>query len=1205
MLSSRASELKIGSQHNVTRSSCNSTFTSRAFRTNVVVLINKLSGRNAPRFIPLLLGIAITLCLANGVYAAVIDYEVPHLSQQVYPDCGESACGPTSMAMVINYYYPSSTVSGYDIYHMGTQTYRYLDGNAGAPAVGYRNVGFSDYFPDTGLTSVPQDYRQFYPQGSWGCATGVPSCHFAGLASSEGAAERVLEYWGGHAAYVGGGAAGIERLVSEIRLGPLLLNVSEANGIAVDGHWVVLRGYDDGNTADYGNDTWYVNDPYSVRGNRGLTYDDLVRISKGNILVYSPDESLTDPQRQYAVLVDNGFIQNIHPSTAGAFEVGVWNPQVDTFEPSDLSITDGNGDHIWLEYYHFMAGDWIYPTIDGQAVRWTPDLPVPGRYAVIAIYNPDSGQRAVSYEVRDGEDRLLGSQDVDQTIGPLINGNGTIGAFNLTSDCYVVVRSMPAGCNADVVRFDYIGPSSVEPPQFDDALQWLRTSQKPDGSWSGSTGITALVLLSFFNAGYLPPTDTIDTDGDGTPDLQEGMAYLAAHFDATTGHFYGDGIYICYDTALCMLAYIAADRGSGTTQHRNVITQAKEYLLSVQSDDDITNRYYGGWGYPRDGVADLSNTQWVVMALDAAYDYLGLTKPSPSVGGTWTNKLLQFLDHCQRMDGGFEYREGDWNYSAGSTSAAGLWSLLLAGLHQPEARITAVQNWISDNYTLDENPGRGSTGLYYYYATLAKAFTMAGWSTITDATGNAHNWYAELKDKLEGLQHADGYWVNSNSGLWEGTKDLCTAYALLALQTQQLPTGQQLSWVLTLHSPGDLHVYDPAGRHVGVNEEFGGIDEDIPGSTYEISATGEQIITLTLLQAGTYRIEIVGTGNGSYTLESEAYQDTLLVSSKSLPGTLILGQVQATTATLTSMEGALTVFIEALQAVPSGLVATPGNAVVEISWNGFQESGFDLAGYNIYRSTASHAGYSRVNDSLIVSTSYNDSGLINDTTYYYAVTAVSSTAEETPYSREISATPVANQPPQVNVLAPVAGEVITGTSYRIQWEASDPDGVSDELTVDIKFSSNSGASWTTVASGEDNDGLYEWDISDLISGGAYVIRVTATDSLGASISATSGVFAAGVFSGNVIVAPNPATGAGVVFFYTLPEGTTAASLMIFNITGRLLFEAPLNVETSRFPTAGTWRPADQEGNWLANGPYVYVLIADGRAIGQGKMVIQQ
>jgi len=94
-------------------------------------------------------------------------------------------------------------------------------------------------------------------------------------------------------------------------------------------------------------------------------------------------------------------------------------------------------------------------------------------------------------------------------------------------------------------------------------------------------------------------------------------------------------------------------------------------------------------------------------------------------------------------------------------------------------------------------------------------------------------------------------------------------------------------------------------------------------------------------------------------------------------------------------------------------------------------------------------------------------------------------------------------------------------------------------------------------------------------------------------------------SGPVICGPNPVRDTGAAFFYTLPERTSTANLMIFSATGRLVFETPLDEDSSRFPSAGTWNPVDRDGVPLANGPYVYVLVADGKLIGRGKMVIQR
>jgi len=91
----------------------------------------------------------------------------------------------------------------------------------------------------------------------------------------------------------------------------------------------------------------------------------------------------------------------------------------------------------------------------------------------------------------------------------------------------------------------------------------------------------------------------------------------------------------------------------------------------------------------------------------------------------------------------------------------------------------------------------------------------------------------------------------------------------------------------------------------------------------------------------------------------------------------------------------------------------------------------------------------------------------------------------------------------------------------------------------------------------------------------------------------------------VNLGPNPIPSGGCVFWFSIPDYSASASLKIFNIAGRLLFETPLDVSSTRFPDAGTWNPVDQDGVPLANGPYVYVLIADGKVIGQGKMVIQR
>jgi len=93
-------------------------------------------------------------------------------------------------------------------------------------------------------------------------------------------------------------------------------------------------------------------------------------------------------------------------------------------------------------------------------------------------------------------------------------------------------------------------------------------------------------------------------------------------------------------------------------------------------------------------------------------------------------------------------------------------------------------------------------------------------------------------------------------------------------------------------------------------------------------------------------------------------------------------------------------------AAPTGLSAAAGNASVTLDWATNSEP--DLAGYNVYRSTTSGSGYAKVNGALVTSSAYTDSGLTNDTTYYYVVRALDTSNNESANSNQASATPTAS-----------------------------------------------------------------------------------------------------------------------------------------------------------------------------------------------------
>ncbi|HUK26184.1 MAG TPA: choice-of-anchor D domain-containing protein [Terriglobales bacterium] len=73
---------------------------------------------------------------------------------------------------------------------------------------------------------------------------------------------------------------------------------------------------------------------------------------------------------------------------------------------------------------------------------------------------------------------------------------------------------------------------------------------------------------------------------------------------------------------------------------------------------------------------------------------------------------------------------------------------------------------------------------------------------------------------------------------------------------------------------------------------------------------------------------------------------------------------------------------------------------VTLSW----EESSSVAGYYVYRGTQSGGPYSRLNSSAVPTTSYTDSTVQGGQTYYYVVTSVDSSGNESSYSGEVSAT---------------------------------------------------------------------------------------------------------------------------------------------------------------------------------------------------------
>jgi squalene-hopene/tetraprenyl-beta-curcumene cyclase len=319
------------------------------------------------------------------------------------------------------------------------------------------------------------------------------------------------------------------------------------------------------------------------------------------------------------------------------------------------------------------------------------------------------------------------------------------------------------------------------------AVNFLKDSQQKDGGFSpkiAGPGITAVAVAALIRNGVSPQE----------PVVAKGLKFLETQ-TKEDGGIYSKGL-ANYTTAVALMALKEANKNG---KYDDVIKRASEFIKNIQHVEDDLNQ--GGFGYDKKGRPDLSNSAFSLEALLAA----GLSKDDPAV-----KKALKFIGRCQNLPGEFndqpfakkttEDDKGGFTYdphmsdknpnktatgglrSLGAMTYSGLKSFLYAGVSKDDARVKAAVGWARQHYTLEENPGMGKAGLYYYYHTFAKAMDAFGEDLFEDAKGKKHDWRLELFQALQKQQQANGSWRNMGERTFaEDNPDLSTAFALLSL----------------------------------------------------------------------------------------------------------------------------------------------------------------------------------------------------------------------------------------------------------------------------------------------------------------------------------------------------------------------------------------------------------------------------------------
>lgn len=334
-------------------------------------------------------------------------------------------------------------------------------------------------------------------------------------------------------------------------------------------------------------------------------------------------------------------------------------------------------------------------------------------------------------------------------------------------------------------------------------LTWLAANQQPAGNWAQPEypALTALALTAFQG----DPSSFYKNKYQ--QNINNGYTFLVSNAKQDGG-IYGKDL-ANYNTSISMMALQVANNSA----YEPLLKKGRAFIIGLQDDfgekgmgDDPLD---GGIGYGGTYKhSDLANTTYALEALYYTRHLLS-GEGGDAEDLNW-QAAIQFISRTQNLTatndqpwanddpdnkGGFIYFPGNTKVkepsadasevalrSYGSMSYAGLLSMVYAQLDKNDPRVIAVIEWLSRHYSLDENPGMGQEGLYYYLHTMAKALSAAGVETLTLKDGTKVNWRQDLARKLLDMQRADGSWANENGRWWEKDPNLVTCYATIALE---------------------------------------------------------------------------------------------------------------------------------------------------------------------------------------------------------------------------------------------------------------------------------------------------------------------------------------------------------------------------------------------------------------------------------------
>ncbi|MDF1703051.1 MAG: hypothetical protein P1V36_18025 [Planctomycetota bacterium] len=321
-------------------------------------------------------------------------------------------------------------------------------------------------------------------------------------------------------------------------------------------------------------------------------------------------------------------------------------------------------------------------------------------------------------------------------------------------------------------------------------------------------GLDALVILTLAHGGAKPKDKAITSC----------LNFCRGHYSGEGGlNLKGSGKLTVYTAATLIMALDAlynpgheAKNKLKKDRYGNVIppkpTKCKypssirkwiQELVSFIINNQVKGS--GGWRYPGNPLAapdaetDLSNTQYALLALDAAarcgikappetwrnaaehvlreQDKDGLDTPIWIENEAWEpglDKPARFTAVGETLARPWTYLPADTELPTGSMTAAGVTCLAMCKEHlwlqkklDPALRgridkgLISGMAWLGDNFSVEENPTPGGASQWHYY--YLYGLERAGLKVGTRWFGK-HDWYREGGEHLLGAQEKNGGW---------------------------------------------------------------------------------------------------------------------------------------------------------------------------------------------------------------------------------------------------------------------------------------------------------------------------------------------------------------------------------------------------------------------------------------------------------------